>query len=104
RPAPRGWRAGADAAAEAEPATGSACDLPQNRQTRAPASIALPQDRQNTVPAFATGSELDKAAPLYGRRSRSALAAGRRNQTAPPSVGQAARGKFQAPLGVRRSV
>jgi len=30
--------------------------------------MALPQERQNTVPAFATGSELDKAAPLYGRR------------------------------------
>src|SRR2546430_2271664 len=48
---------------------------PSSGRSGAPASIALPQDRQNTVPAFATGSELDKAAPLYGRRSRSAWAA-----------------------------
>jgi len=102
RPAPAGWRAGADGdAAEAEPPTGSNCDLPQNRQNRAPASIALPQERQNTVPAFASGSELDKAAPLYGRRSRSAWISGRRNQSASPPVWQAAGRKFQAPPGAK---
>src|SRR2546421_12532468 len=96
--APRGGRAGADDhRAEAEPATGSNCDLPQTRQNRAPASIALPHERQNTVPAFATGSELDKAAPLYGRRSRATWTSGRRNQTAPAPVGQAARGTFRRP-------
>src|SRR5439155_26126784 len=98
RPASAGWRAGPDAdVAEGTPAPGSACDLPQNRQNRAPASIALPHERQNTVPAFATGSELDKAAPLYGRRSRATWTSGRRNQTAPAPVGQAARGTFRRP-------
>jgi hypothetical protein len=60
-----GWLADAvDAPEDAEPAIGSACDLPQKRQKRAPASMDLPHERQNIVPALATGSELDKAAPL----------------------------------------
>lgn len=77
---------------DAGPPADSPWAFPQNRQNRAPASIDLPHERQKTVPAFA-GSELDKAAPLYGRRSRSARILYRRNQTVERSVGQSARGK-----------